>query len=969
MTLLNFASDFFGNSARDVLTPDSEELSSLLRAVLPTLIAAVDGKRNALFELALPMQSTQESEKLLWDFHLRLYAGLTNLQAVIVQWSPADMIQSSSAEEARMKLLLEAVLSCFEERFLSRKDRNAGPAFKRLGIEYIPGTTLWKLRALKKSKRLPARDEEMSESYLRDIDLVMRLDSKKAAKRAELLLVIEAAFDFFVEMQFFSGEPTSPCPLQYLNYPMKHVAKLTKTLFGAIQSKWSCQCVESPSHVSRMARWNLTQHQRFDTAPVPEAARRAIREARTWDVVQFYRVFFPTTAREAEWQDTDIAVDFREYLDEENCKIDNDLCRVISSVKAGIRPRMAVWAKELWLLRADAEERPSVLTQIKEAEFVSLTELLLQHSSHKGGPSSRRSIGDAAWRPKDRLILSFILATTLLHLSQISGPCPRADLTSDSICFLRPSQRAPLDITRPYLTVKCALRSSTHPQQSSSAWNQPHRFPDILALGILLLEIERGAPVRLDTSQDPCVVAIKELDDWTMSLSLSAKDRSVPEGLRHAIAACIQPKQFKTHNLDKANIRDNDIRRYIFDRVIYPLEEALFTAYEIKPHMLPAYSDQRKAVVDGSGSFDGEEASQVDKYQRAAAVEWTENLEGIYDLVYACQDQCEEFAQRNGSDWRAERVKIAVLDTGLQLPESLRASYEDDGRIAVNESKSFVCKADGQASEHDWDSDCDGHGSRVGEIILRCAPCADLHVAKVFQTSRDLTNPALADQVHKQIADAIDLATNSWKVDMIVMCFGFDEPIRPIRDAINRATKTSKPPLFFAATRNEGAHREVAWPASDFSVIGISSTTAEGEASPFNSRERDDAYPILYAFGQNVPVNVASSSNPQHFEKKYVSGTSYATPVAASLAANLLGSVRMLVKTSSPEDRARFAHVPGDLQESRGMLRVLQGRMQSEHVSGQKSLLPWDFLCLDMMKENKLLREVDRAMNGKPSRG
>lgn len=311
MSLLNFASGLFGNSAQDALAPDSEELSSLLKAVLPTFIAAVDRRRDALLELhslETPPHSTQPVDKLLWDFYPRLYAGLMNLQAVLVQWSPEDLIQSSSAEEAQMRLLLGAVLSCIEERFLSRKEKNAGPAFKRLGIEQTGGTTLWKLRALGQSKRLPMRDEEMPQSYLHDIDLVIRFDSKRAAKRDELLRVVEAAFEFFIELQFFNGEPTSSCPLQYLNYPMKHVSKLTKTLFGVIQSKWSCQCNGSQSHVSRKARWNLTQHQRFDTTPI----RDAVRKPTSGNDVQSYRVFFPTTARETEWQDTDIAVDFRQ---------------------------------------------------------------------------------------------------------------------------------------------------------------------------------------------------------------------------------------------------------------------------------------------------------------------------------------------------------------------------------------------------------------------------------------------------------------------------------------------------------------------------------------------------------------------------------------------------------------------------------------------------------------------------------
>ncbi|KAL8376135.1 hypothetical protein RB595_007311 [Gaeumannomyces hyphopodioides] len=942
---------WFKNPAQTA--PNNEGLSLLLKAVLPTFVAAVRRRRDALKRdspEAPPLQSTQPSEKLL-DFYDRLYTGLMNLQAILVDQSPEDMIQSPSAEEDRMKQLLEAVLLCLEERFLSRKGKEAGPAFKRLGIEQTCRTTLWKLQALKKSKKMPARGEKMPEAYLRDIDLVVRFDSKKASKRDELLRVVEAAVEFFAGIQLFAGEPTSSCPLQYLNYPMKYVSKLTETLFGVVRSNWSCQCDGSPSHVNRKARLNLTQHQRFDTAPV--------QGARLSDDVHWYRIFFPTTAREIEWQDTDIAVDSREHLDTHHLKVDSDLCGVISNVKPKIRPCMAVWAKELWRLQPGIEECRSMSTQIKETEFVTLRELLLQQPSHGGGRSSKRSLGLAPWRPKDRLILSFILTTTLLRLSKISVSGLEQDLTSDSICFLRPSKRAPLDITKPYLTIICAPQTWTPQQQSSSRWNQPHRFPNILALGILLLEIERGAPIKLDVSQDPCVEAITEFDDWTESSSLS-EERTVPEGLRHAIAACIQPKQFKTHKLDKNNIQDHDVRRYIFDRILYPLEDALLTAYEISPHMLPLDPEQKgKAVAQLSGSFDGEEGGEVDEYHRVAAKEWMENLEGVHDLVYECQHRCEELAQRGGSDRRAERVKIAVLDTGLQLPRHLHARYQEEGRILINESKSFVGKTDSVAPQHnwDWDRDCDGHGSRVGEIVLRCAPCADLQVAKVFQTRRDLTSPDLADQVHKRIAEA----------DMIVMCFGFDGPIRPIRDAIDRATKTSKPPLFFAATRNNGAHQEVAWPASDISVFGVSSTTAEGQASPFNSRERNDAYPILYAFGQSVPINVAVPDDPEQFHARHFSGTSYATPIAASLAANLLGSVRMLLSASSPEDRKRLAHVPSDLQERRGMLKVLLNHMQSEHVSGQKSLLPWNFLCLDMAKENKLLKEVDEAMNGKPS--
>lgn len=159
---------------------------------------------------------------------------------------------------------------------------------------------------------------------------------------------------------------------------------------------------------------------------------------------------------------------------------------------------------------------------------------------------------------------------------------------------------------------------------------------------------------------------------------------------------------------------------------------------------------------------------------------------------------------------------------------------------------------------------------------------------------------------------AIVCATEEWEVDIIVMSFGFDEPIPLIRKAIERANRASKPPLFLAATRNDGAHKRTAWPAKDISVIGVSSTAGNGDASSFNPFVKD-AFSVVHAFGEGVPVKVSDPGDPDAYVSKYVSGTSYATATAAGLAANLLGCVRMIVESSSQEDREVYGHVPGEL--------------------------------------------------------
>ncbi|EFQ36019.1 subtilase [Colletotrichum graminicola M1.001] len=687
-------------------------------------------------------------------------------------------------------------------------------------------------------------------------------------------------------------------------------------------------CPSSAFHVSRKTRLNLTQYQRFEVVP-SRGQVLSNSEAR-------FRILFPTSSWDLEWQDTEIAVNSRIYEKTEHTEVKNGLCGIILGVKAGIRPRMVVHARKLWQLHADVETNRLCPPQVRDVEFMSLKDLLKPNrSNHESLMSSMEG--------KDRLILSFVLATSLLHF--FKGPWLQASLSSENICFLVSHRRSLPNITKPYLTTSCSsLTREGLPREFNL--NQPHRFPDILSLGILLLEIARGAPIDFQESQDRCVVALECMEKWTKTCR-AGRSRTIHDCLRQTISACIDPREFM-NVLHMRSVNDFEIRRYIFERILYPLDYALSTVYEIQSNNL--HEDISRAnEAGGIGSFDHQDEDELEKQE--AADEWLGHLDGVHDLFYKCQDLCEEAVKR------ATRVKVAVLDTGFQLPEVLQENYEGEDRINFQQSDTFVPATKGDAT-HDWKVDCDGHGSRVGQIVLRVAPAADLHVAKVFRTKDDLADPEMAVQ-------AINRATHDWKVDIIIMCFGFDQIIPLIRKAMDDALMAKKPPLFFAATSNDGAHKRTSWPARDISVIGISSTAGNGDVSPFNPSEKD-AHPILYAFGEGVPIEVAAPRNPERLITKYVSGTSYATPVAAGLAANLLGCVRMVVEsTFQGEDRALYSHVPRDLEQMRGMLAVLRRHMRRKHVCGVKSLLPWDFLKVQMLDNNKILRDVaDTLLEG-----
>lgn len=278
----------------------------------------------------------------------------------------------------------------------------------------------------------------------------------------------------------------------------------------------------------------------------------------------------------------------------------NGLCGVIQGVKAKIRPRMVVYAKQLWQLQADIEASPLSSTQLKDAEFMSLRQLL---EPIRGKRYSLLSSMD----PKDRLILSFVLATSLLHFYK--GPWLQTSINSDSICFLVSHRRSTPDITRPYLTTNC---SSLTQQVAPRELNQPHQFPDILSLGIVLLEIERGAHIEIDEVQDQCVVAIEYLDKWKKTCR-SNSSRSVPDGLYKAIVASIDPREYRGYVLDKMDVNDLDVRKYIFEKILHPLEDALDIACQVKLSKLHADLSRE---VDGVGSFDHQYEYRGDKYER-----------------------------------------------------------------------------------------------------------------------------------------------------------------------------------------------------------------------------------------------------------------------------------------------------------------------------------------------------------------
>lgn len=110
----------------------------------------------------------------------------------------------------------------------------------------------------------------------------------------------------------------------------------------------------------------------------------------------------------------------------------------------------------------------------------------------------------------------------------------------------------------------------------------------------------------------------------------------------------------------------------------------------------------------------------------------------------------------------------------------------------------------------------------------------------------------------------------------------------PVRVEIEHALKKAAEQdiIMFAAASNNGANDGRAFPASDDRVICVHSTDGKGTPSGFSPRAKKDCPNFA------VPGECIKSSWPRHSGvpdgTAIKSGTSFATPVAVSVAANVL---------------------------------------------------------------------------------
>ncbi|KAF4432535.1 Minor extracellular protease Epr [Colletotrichum fructicola Nara gc5] len=254
---------------------------------------------------------------------------------------------------------------------------------------------------------------------------------------------------------------------------------------------------------------------------------------------------------------------------------------------------------------------------------------------------------------------------------------------------------------------------------------------------------------------------------------------------------------------------------------------------------------------------------------------------------------------------RLTRALDGPAETGLDRTGTGFSEYSEVETPMDLDSAASLFDIGSESSDIDEKAiDEDGHGTFIAGIVLQLAPLAELSVARVTRSRDSMrTDPQIEGE--NKVTAAILHAIDEWKTDIISISFGY-QSIRTeeLRNAIRKAIFQNV--IVFGAAGNFGNTRaNVSFPARLAGVFKIFACNHHGRGSSFSANGTANSSYCFSTLGTNVvsiwPEDHREAANNDEAAKKgdirivdmpkqkglwvAMSGTSFATPIAASLAA------------------------------------------------------------------------------------
>ena len=314
------------------------------------------------------------------------------------------------------------------------------------------------------------------------------------------------------------------------------------------------------------------------------------------------------------------------------------------------------------------------------------------------------------------------------------------------------------------------------------------------------------------------------------------------------------------------------------------------------------------------------------------------------------------------------RVKIAVLDTGVDLEHRKLKKYKDQAQISQERCRDFV-------SGDKVIRDGTGHGTHCAHTILKLCSTARLYVARVFES--DEADAGTVQKIievvpspeqtldHADCKQAIKWAVEC-KVDIISMSFSFTNRHESLRKTISSASGQHDI-LFFAAATNGGYYIEdpVGFPATMAQVIRVNSCQFNREQSKFSPDSDRNNANALSTLGEEIEAAFPTALN-NGAPLKCLTGTSMATAIMAGVAGLLIEFSKLRVgyaiveklSESTPQD------MEAQLHTAEGMRAVMYHCMAGINpplAPKYSCIRPW--LLFDVRKtSDRIVGDIERAL-------
>ncbi|KAH0426569.1 subtilisin [Colletotrichum camelliae] len=473
----------------------------------------------------------------------------------------------------------------------------------------------------------------------------------------------------------------------------------------------------------------------------------------------------------------------------------------------------------------------------------------------------------------------------------------------------------------------------------------------MLSFALLLIEIQTGKRIALERSPKSDQLSYH----LTVKVATQSNEDDMTLLVRNVISACMKFTGLVAHG--EGESAEERTRNVVLRDIVTPLyQEARSYSEKPKDDRIISISSQHRSEL--APYFDPVEKStyQPTKSSPIASQSMNGNsqLKNSEKKAVLCDgnkysktprnpqhakraleflQEMDRFTDRfikpnrtlNPEPWYKRNVRVAVIDSGLVDVKSDK--FILGARKRIKQQKTYI----GQ----DCLDKC-GHGTHVVRQLLKVAPCVELFVAKI---SKDMFIPS--QELH-HVTQAIKWAIDEHDVDIISLSLALDidnlEIIRVLENAMSlEGANGGKGRIVLAAASNGGGNRSRASPASMRGVICVHASDGFGNKADFNPNPKEDVTNF-----STLGVDILSRFEG---EEVYISGTSYATPIAAGIVANFLHFARQ--NTDMSEEDLIFLHSP------EGAERMLQGISTSRDT--------FDYICPWKRKDRLAYQTEDQT--------